>query len=79
MLSTDLGGPGEITQKEDPGRGARALLLGKLGCGAAGRAGPTMGGALPGAGSYVCLNTFFLSLVVLVEIFIWFHFPPFLI
>ena len=32
-----------MTQKEDPGRGARALLLGKLGCGAAGRAGPTMG------------------------------------
>ena len=38
-----LGDPGEMTQKEDPGRGARALLLGKLGCGAAGRAGPTMG------------------------------------
>ena len=29
-----------MTQKDDPGCGARSLLLGKLGCGAAGRAGP---------------------------------------
>lgn len=51
-----------MAQEEDPGRRARTSLLGKLGCGAAGRAGPTAGpprlllplwqvfSALPGSG-----------------------------